>query len=334
MENITQWHLTFVGIENLGLRVLVLFLAVAALYFSWFGIKAIYPVTKRLLLLALRFIAVVLIVLLLLQPQIEQKEVIKLKNKVVCLLDNSKSMTLKGGDTGITRFQLVSNFFKDNSSFIKELENNFDVDYLSFSDTIKEISYNDIENGLALDGSNTDFAQILKQLKNRYEGKSVKGYLTFSDGADTVDLPSSVNKLEVISNLAKDLSAPFFTFSPAGNMEVRDVAISNISYDSFTFVRSQWEADVAVKILGYKNLRLPITLKQGNDIISSKILDTGDEGEIHVDLSFTPYVTGTFLYTITIPVQTHEAITENNQVSFLVKVVRDKIRIMHVCGRP
>ena len=334
MENITQWHLTFVGIENLGLRVLVLFLAVAALYFSWFGIKAIYPITKRLLLFALRFIAVVLIVLLLLQPQIEQKEVIKLKNKVVCLLDNSKSMTLKGGDTGIPRFQLVSNFFKDNSSFIKELENNFDVDYLSFSDTIKEISYNDIENGLALDGSNTDFAQILKQLKNRYEGKSVKGYLTFSDGADTVDLPSSVNKLEVISNLAKDLSAPFFTFSPAGNMEVRDVAISNISYDSFTFVRSPWEADVVIKILGYKDLKLPITLKQGNDIISSKILDTGNEGEIHVNLSFMPYATGTFLYTITIPVQPHEAITENNQVSVLVKVVRDKIRIMHVCGRP
>ena len=334
MENITQWNLTFAGIENLGLRVLVLFLAVAALYFSWFGIKAIYPVTKRLLLLALRFIAVVLIVLLLLQPQIEQKEVIKLKNKVVCLLDNSKSMTLKGGDTGIPRFQLVSNFFKDNSSFIKELENNFDVDYLSFSDTIKEISYNDIENGLALDGSNTDFAQILKQLKNRYEGKSVKGYLTFSDGADTVDLPSSVNKLEVISNLAKDLSAPFFTFSPAGNMEVRDVAISNISYDSFTFVRSPWEADVVIKILGYKDLKLPITLKQGNDIISSKILDTGNEGEIHVNLSFMPYATGTFLYTITIPVQPHEAITENNQVSVLVKVVRDKIRIMHVCGRP
>ena len=334
MENITQWNLTFAGIENLGLRVLVLFLAVAALYFSWFGIKAIYPITKRLLLFALRFIAVVLIVLLLLQPQIEQKEVIKLKNKVVCLLDNSKSMTLKGGDTGIPRFQLVSNFFKDNSSFIKELENNFDVDYLSFSDTIKEISYNDIENGLALDGSNTDFAQILKQLKNRYEGKSVKGYLTFSDGADTVDLPSSVNKLEVISNLAKDLSAPFFTFSPAGNMEVRDVAISNISYDSFTFVRSPWEADVVIKILGYKDLKLPITLKQGNDIISSKILDTGNEGEIHVNLSFMPYATGTFLYTITIPVQPHEAITENNQVSVLVKVVRDKIRIMHVCGRP
>ena len=334
MENLTQWHLTFVGIENLGLRVLVVLLAIATLYFSWSSIKSITPTAKRLLLITLRFAAAVLIVLLLLQPQIEQKEVLKLKNKVVCLLDNSKSMTLKGGDTGISRFQLVADFFKDNASFIEELQNNFDVDFLSFSDTTKEISSDDIKNGLVLDGTNTDIARILKLLKKRYEGKSVKGYLVFSDGADTVEFPSSINKLEIISNLAKDLSAPFFTFSPGGNMEVRDIAISNISYDSFTFVRSPWKADVTVKILGYKDLKLPITLKQGNDIISSKVLNTGEESELHIDLSFTPYTTGTFLYTISIPVQSHEAITENNQVSFQVKVVRDKIRIMHVCGRP
>ena len=334
MENLTQWHLTFVGIENLGLRALVVFLAIAVLYFSWLSIKSITPAAKRLLLIALRFVATVLIVLLLLQPQIEQKEVLKLKNKVVCLIDNSQSMTLKGGDTGISRFQLVADFFKDNASFIEELQNNFDVDFLSFSDTIKEISSDDIKNGLVLDGTNTDIARTLKLLKKRYEGKSVKGYLVFSDGADTVELPSSINKLEIISNLAKELSAPFFTFSPGGNMDVRDIAISNISYDSFTFVRSPWKADVTVKILGYKDLKLPITLKQGNDIISSKVLNTSEESELHIDLAFTPFTTGTFLYTISIPVQPHEAITENNQVSFLVKVVRDKIRIMHVCGRP
>ena len=334
MENLTQWNLTFVGIENLGLRTLVVFLAIAALWFSWVSIKSIIPASKRLLLLALRFAAVVLIVAILLQPQIEQKEVLKLKNKVVCLIDNSQSMTLKGGDTGISRFQLVTDFFKDNASFVEELQNNFDVDFLSFSDTIKEISSDDIKNGLVLDGTNTDIARTLKLLKKRYEGKSVKGYLVFSDGADTVELPSSVNKLEIISNLAKELSAPFFTFSPGGNMDVRDIAISNISYDSFTFVRSPWKADVTIKVLGYKDLKLPLTLKQGNDIISSKVINTGEESELHIELSFTPYTTGTYLYTISIPVQPHEAITENNQVSFLVKVVRDKIRIMHVCGRP
>ncbi|MCF6156396.1 MAG: hypothetical protein E3K36_14405 [Candidatus Brocadia sp.] len=334
MENLTQWHLTFAGIENLWLRALVLFLAIAALYLSWIGVKTFSPLTKRLLLFTLRFAATTLIVILLLQPQIEQKEVLKLKNKVVCLLDNSASMTLKGGDTGITRFQLVNKFFKDNAPFLEELQNNFDVDYLSFSDSIKEISYNDIERGLGLDGKNTDIVQTLKLLKKRYEGKSIRGYLVFSDGTDTVELPSGVNKLEIISNLTRDLSAPFFTFSPAGNMEARDIAISNVSYDSFTFVRSPWKADVVIKIFGYKDLKLPVTLKQGNDIISSKVLDTGNERELHIELSFTPHTTGTFLYTISVPLQPHEAITENNQVSFLVKVVRDKIRIMHVCGRP
>ncbi|GAN32207.1 MAG: hypothetical protein DYG83_12275 [Candidatus Brocadia sp. AMX2] len=334
MENLTQWHLTFAGIENLWLRVLVLFLAIAALYFSWLGVKTISPLARRLFLFTLRFAATTLIVILLLQPQIEQKEVLKLKNKVVCLLDNSASMTLKGGDTGITRFQLVNKFFKDNAPFIEELQNNFDVDYLSFSDIIKEISYNDIERGLGLDGKNTDIIQTLKLLKKRYEGKSVRGYLVFSDGADTTELPSGVNKLDIISSLTRDLSAPFFTFSPAGNMEARDIAISNVSYDSFTFVRSPWKADVAIKIFGYKDLKFPVTLKQGNDIISSKVLDTRNERELHIDLSFTPHTTGTFLYTISLPIQPHEAITENNQVSFLVKVVRDKIRIMHVCGRP
>ncbi|MCF6157161.1 MAG: hypothetical protein E3K32_01010 [wastewater metagenome] len=333
MENLTQWNLTFVGVENFGFRLLVVLGTIAALYFSWLGIRGIGTLRKQLLLLALRTVAILMIVILLLQPEMEQQEVVRLKNKVVCLLDNSKSMTLKGGDTGVTRFKLVQDFFRDNEAFVEKLQTNFDVDYLAFSDIIKEVSYNDMKGGFTLDGTSTDFTQVLKLLKKRYAGKSVKGYLVFSDGADTVELPPNVNKLEIISNLARDLSTPFFTFLPAGNMEARDIAISNVSYDSFTFVRSPWKADVALKVSGYKDLRLPVTLKQGNDIISSKIMDI-DEGELHINLSFTPFTTGTFLYTLSIPVQPHEAITENNQVSLLVKVVRDKIRIMHVCGRP
>jgi hypothetical protein len=334
MENPANWSINFVGIESIALRVAVICLAFVALYFSWQGIKAIYPIYKRFLLIALRFLSVFLLVVLILQPQLEQKEILKLKNKVVCLLDNSKSMSLKGGDTGITRFQLVNDFFENNKTFVKQLQDDFDVDYLTFSDTIKEISYNNIEKGVELDGMNTDLVRILKLAKKRYEDKSVKGYLFFSDGMDTVEFPSNINKLNVISNLARELSAPIYTFSPSGNMEVKDIAISSVSYDSFTFVRSLCKVSAVIKIFGYRDLKLPVTLKQSNDVVSSKVLDTGDEGELHIEFSFTPYATGTFLYTISTPVQSHEAITENNQISFLIKVVRDKIRIMHVCGRP
>ena len=116
---------------------------------------------------------------MLLQPQMEQKEVLKLKNTVVCVLDNSMSMTLKGGDTGIARSQLVDNFFKENASFIEKLQDEFDVDYVTFSDTVKEISSTDVGKGVVYDGANTDVVRMLQYLKKRYEGKSVKGYFVF-----------------------------------------------------------------------------------------------------------------------------------------------------------
>jgi len=334
IENINQWNLTFTGMESTWLRALVAIFALAALYFSWVSIRTIHPPGKRWLVMFLRLAAVSITVLMLLQPQMEQKEVLKLKNKVVCVLDNSMSMTLKGGDTGIARSQLVDNFFKENASFIEKLQDEFDVDYVTFSDTVKEISSTDVGKGVVYDGANTDVVRMLQYLKKRYEGKSVKGYFVFSDGADTGAYPQGVDKLEIVSNLAAGLSSPFFAFAPAGNMEVKDIAISDVVYDGFTFVRSPWKANVVIKIFGYKDVRLPVTLRQGNDIISSKVIDVGNDKEVHLELSFTPYTTGTFLYTVSLPVQPQEAIAENNQVSFLVKVVRDKIRIMHVCGRP
>jgi len=243
-------------------------------------------------------------------------------------------MSLEGGSENISRFQLIKNFFKDNSGFFKELQKTFDVDFFRFSDLPHEISYEDIPGGITPDGVVTDYAQTLEYIKKRYEGKSIKACFVFSDGTDTTDVPKNVDKNELMSNLAKESSAPFFTFAPNTDMEVKDIAISDISYNRFTFARNPWQADVTVKIRGYNNLKLPVTLKEGNNILSKRLLETGNKQTVRMKLSFTPYKVGTFLYNISIPVQPQEAISENNQVSFLVKVVRDKIRIMHVCGRP
>src|SRR4030067_3675802 len=237
-ETINQWNLTFTGMESPWLRALALILALTALYFSWTSIKTLHPPVKRWLVMFLRFTAVAIIVLMLLQPQMDQKEVLRLKNKIVCVLDNSMSMTLKGGDTGMARSQLVDTFFKENASFNKKLQDDFDVDFVTFSDAVKEISAADVRKGIVYDGVNTDVVRMLQYLKKRYEGKSVKGCFVFSDGADTGEYSQGVDKLEIVSNLAAGLAAPFFTFAPGGNMDVKDIAISDVVYDAFTFVRS------------------------------------------------------------------------------------------------
>lgn len=60
MENLTRWHISFTGIESVWLRVLVLCLAISALYFSWRGIKALPLWNKQTVLFALRFLMVAL----------------------------------------------------------------------------------------------------------------------------------------------------------------------------------------------------------------------------------------------------------------------------------
>ena len=42
----------------------------------------------------------------------------------------------------------------------------------------------------------------------------------------------------------------FFTFAPGGNMEVKDIAISDVVYDGFTFVRSRGGREVVIKSSG------------------------------------------------------------------------------------
>ena len=44
--------------------------------------------------------------------------------------------------------------------------------------------------------------------------------------------------------------------------------------------------------------------------------------------------TGQFVYTVEAPVLEGEAVTTNNQRSFALKVIRDRVRVLMVVGRP
>src|SRR5262249_680641 len=63
---------------------------------------------------------------------------------------------------------------------------------------------------------------------------------------------------------------------------------------------------------------------------------TIEEGvtDYKVSFQFTPERVGKYLYEISTPVLDGEAIVENNARAFLLKVIRDKIRVLQVTGRP
>ncbi|HLG28969.1 MAG TPA: hypothetical protein VI387_02055, partial [Candidatus Brocadiales bacterium] len=336
MGSQTQWSLTFAGVQSAWLFLIIVLVAFLVLFFSWMGIKRIRSRPKRLLIFSLRVVATFLIVAAVLQPQLLQREVLRVKNKVALVFDSSQSMTLKDKETDIMRFQMARQFLKDNQSFIDQLERSFDVDYLTFSETVSAsggLNKQSVDS-LSPKGIRTDIANLMKDLKKRYTDAPIKGILVFSDGTDTTGAMRAEVEDDILK-LAKESPAPIHTFCTGNPNAVKDVAIHNVAYDDFAFVRNPWHVDVTIKVTGFKSLSFPVTLKQGENIIASKpLLTTSDQAEYHVSMSFTPYTTGTFLYTVSVPVQVGEVITDNNIASFQIHVIRDKIRIMHLCGRP
>ncbi|MGR3296027.1 MAG: glutamine amidotransferase [Candidatus Bathyanammoxibius sp.] len=332
------WSLTFAGAVEPWLRTVVLLVALAVVVMSWMGLRRLPSTRMKFLAILLRCVATAVLVIMILQPQVQREETARVKNKVALVFDASKSMGVKVG--GYERFDSVRGFLKENGAFLKRLDRDFDVDYLSFSDPgglkggLKEVRGGEAAaTDVSLEGQATDIAGLLRAINKRYRGKHVSGILLSSDGRDTTGGPEE-EKLEEVEKVAKELPAPVFTFGPPQE-RYKDIAITELVADSFAFIRNPWNIRVTLRVRGYDNVTLPVTLKEGGKIILSKPLkiEPGKE-EYVVTMKTMPYSTGKALYTVTVPPLADELVSENNTASVLLHVIRDKIRVLHLCGRP
>jgi hypothetical protein len=333
-ESTLGGSLNLVGAQEPWLRALVFVLVFLVLFLSWRGLRGIPSRRQKLTIFALRLLATTALALMILEPQLEIEETARIKNAVAILLDYSKSMSLQ--EKGVSRLETVRKFMGSNPDFLRYLEENFEVNYFTFSDRLEEAGRQVLEETTTPEGVNTDLAGVLRELKRRYPasgGRPVSGFLLFSDGADTSRLPRP-ERLEELEGMARSLPAPLYTFCPSPG-PYRDIAITGVSYDNFAFTRNPWRLEINVKVKGYEELILPVLLKEGENLLLSRALklQKGVE-EYTVSMEATPHAVGDYLYTITIPPLSDELVRENNTVRLIVQVIRDKIRVLHLCGRP
>ncbi|MBI5124767.1 MAG: VWA domain-containing protein, partial [Planctomycetes bacterium] len=291
-----QWSLSLTGAQEPWLKVLVVVLALLTLFFSWNSLRGVPSLRHRLQIFSLRLVAVTAIVLMILEPQLEMEEMARIKNTVALLIDHSRSMSLK--DKGESRLETIRKFLSGNADFLRSLGEDFEVNYFAFSDRLEEAGKEIIGGTVSPGGVATDFTAVLRELKRRYQQRPTSAFLLFSDGADTSSLPKA-DKLEELEVLARNLPAPLYTFCPTP-VPYKDIAITGISYDNFAFVRNPWRLEVKVKVRGYKELTLPVLLKEGENILLSRALklQKGVE-EYTVSMEATPHAIGDYLYTVT-----------------------------------
>ena len=83
------------------------------------------------------------------------------------------------------------------------------------------------------------------------------------------------------------------------------------------------------------NRNIPLVLKDGDTILLSRVVEVREgKNRYPVQLEFTPNVLGKHIYSLTVPLFAGESVAVNNRKDFQVEVIRDRIRVLHLNGRP
>jgi len=313
--------------------ILALVVAPLALWFFWTSLKRIQSPIRKIFLIAFRVLTFAVLVFMLLKPELEFKKSHTLKNSIAVLLDDTKSMSIKTFPSETPRIDFVRRTFEKNRNMLESLKEKFQVDYYFASSKISPTSYAELGNRYQPKKAITDLENTFSQLRKRYEGKSLQGVMLFSDGADLAVEPETVSP-EMLALLA-DWEGPVHTFQAGSNEMFKDLAIEELDSVDFGFIHQPVRLTVTISASNMGNKNIPLVLKEGDTILLSRIVEVREgQNQYPVEMEFTPGALGKRIYTLTVPHFAGESVATNNRRDFQVKVIRDRIRVLHLNGRP
>ena len=330
-EDYDQWQVNWAPEDPWLIAISLGLMMPLALWFFWTSLRRVGSKPKKVFLFFLRVVTFVLLLVILLRPELEFKKSHSLKNHIAILLDNSKSLSIKTFPKEVPRIDLVRKTLESNKEYFDQLKKDFQVDTYFVSDGIEKVSSR--LKDYQANRPYTDYRRVLEELNKIYENKSLQGVFLFSDGADLTQEPGGISP-DILKSLTR-INGPVHTLQAGSNDQFRDLALESVSAPDFGFVQQPVRLSLTVFSSELGNRNVPLVLKEGDRILVSKIIEIReDQKEYKVDLQFTPRKIGKRIYTLNLPRFAEESILTNNQKEFEVDVARDRIRILHLNGRP
>ncbi|MCB9526939.1 MAG: hypothetical protein H6701_00825 [Myxococcales bacterium] len=312
---------------------LVALAVVAVVALAWRAVRPLSPARRRALV-ALRVATVVALVVLFLQPGVRLENVTRVRNHVAILIDASRSMGLPGEGEG-TRLDDARSMLERAAGTLSAWRELHQVDLHAFSDHARPV-------GSAAEvtpaGDSTRILTALDDLAARFRPGDLAAVVVVSDGADNGALGEAVVDDAVppaATAAAARLGAPIHAVFTGPRQPPKDIAVLDVAYDDFAFVRNAVSIEAEIGVSGYEDLILPVTLRQDGLLLGTRMLETRrGESRYRFEFEFVPDQTGKAVFTLDVGEGPGEKITVNNRRQFVIRVIRDKIRVLQVVGRP
>ena len=307
----------------------------ALLLQQFLGLKKRLPVGQSIFLTLLRAVVYVGLLFFLLGPALIDKRVSKLRRPLTLLIDTSQSMAFPAGaktsvegKSAQSRLDLVREKLQaganKNDSLMDKLNRDYDLRVIRFGTSLESIAPGNLA-GLKPQDPGTRLLELLQQTARDSAAQS--GIVLFSDGIANGDRQSLDG--------ASPLPVPVFTVGVGDAENFTDVRIAKLGAPEFAFRGREFKLDLTVAASGMKGKSLPLYFNRGKNLITTRnIAIDADPFEQKITLSFTPKDLGTHGFSVSMPPQPGEQITQNNHKEFKVDVQRDKIRVLTLSGSP
>ena len=287
----------------------------------WAYARPLVPLSlrQRSLLAALRFVGLSLLILFLLRP-VALVPVVTHNVVVPILVDASLSMRVADVD-GARRIDHAATLVRD--EILPRLDPGFQVELLTFG---SDVALADVTT-LEASEPRSDLSGAVTAVVDRYRDRSVAGIVVVSDGGDT--------GYQDARRPPTDGGVPIYAIAVGSSWLSYDLEVADLNAANPTMSGSV--VDVEVSVVGYGHEDSPVEvrlLEDGRLLQVRRVLLAGDGVPLLTVFQVSPKREGPTMYTVQIPINPDETVTENNTRSVLVTPPGDPCRVLMVEGAP
>jgi uncharacterized membrane protein len=307
---------------------LMILVALACAVWVLFFYLRVYTYLGRLpmaALLALRVLAILLLVLLIFKPSLSFEERLERRTDLYVLVDASKSMSVSDYPDTPNRMGLATKQIED---YLARLEAAFDVKLFWFDTRANEAQ--EPRQWPDPKGDATNLTRAVKDILAVARKSDTTGILIMTDGLHNAG-GSVVDDIVALGpppiypvGIGTDLTA---------QSGFQDISLSDVRAPEECTVNNLAKITVDVAQVGLPDRSVQVELREGDNPVAAEPLRlAATPGTQSVTLTVTPTTLGRHTYTVRIPPDPAERRTENNERQVHMMVTDPKIRVLYIEG--
>jgi hypothetical protein len=168
----------------------------------------------------------------------------------------------------------------------------------------------------------------VRSLLDLKRGQPLAGILLITDGGNNYG-----NQPADAAALAQQDKVPLYIYG-VGITSPHDIIVSQVFAPDVVFIKDEVPVSVLVRSQSMSGRTARVVLKLGDDVMDTKDITFGADGEQTVAMKFLPTKKGDFELEASIDPLPDEAVKDNNKASRRVRVIDGKIQVLYVEQKP